>query len=408
MNHIFIKKITILVLLSLFTMIVAPHYLFSKNRIRELGNAKRMYEQGNYDLAFEMIEDIINTYDKEKYRDELCDAYYYRAKIFFSFEKYIEMRKTLLELYQTNRHYKLPSEEDKEFIEYAYEIREEVRTLSKNEKKEINERTSIPITINITNEIPDGVFICVDDLNLGRAKPIKQNRVELELFPGEHRFYFILKSKGKVLVEDLEVKEKISLTLTLIFSKGHNITSLLPTSSNSNKKVIEKTTNAKKKKKKIPVLLAVGAAVVGGALFFLLKKKENSNSSSQNNDPSNQGDKIYFETEPKKIEIIEDETQTLKVKLSKKPPSDVKVIVKVKEEDCDFIKIESKKVLTFAPNDYYILQEVTIRALPVDKKENATIQLRGNNIQNKDISVSIMDIDDYGNPSVFDRFDSEK
>ena len=353
----------------------------AKNQIEEF------YQKGDFDEAVKLIKEFIDKYSnqKEKYVDEFCSVYHIRAKIFFYIQDISEMKKALLDLYHTDPSYQIYSGE-KEFMDIANEIKSAVELeIKQNEEKVKNENIprKFPVTLEI-DDISNDVFICVDELNLDDARFFNQKKMELELEPGKHRFYYISKKEKKYIIKEYEITEKSYYHFQPDFSKGQNLEESLQSS--KEKGVIEKPGSYKIKKKKFPFMLIIAGLTVGGVVALLIKQQ-----SKKSIDLS-----PYFITDTPEISMKEGETAKFQVKLSQPPLSDINVIVTRQSGGDEDIWVKSGQFLLFNPFNWDSFQEVTIKAEKdtdaVD--DNATIRISANGFQNKDIQVYVEDTDE--------------
>jgi tetratricopeptide (TPR) repeat protein len=255
MRHIVMKRIAVAVLLTFFSMIIIPHYSFAKEEITELKYAKKFYNQGNYDDADEMLTDFIKKYGgKEEYKSKLCEAYYLKAKIYFAYKEHNDLIEALRNLYKTDIHYKLQSDEKIQFIELAEKIKRE------------EEEKGFKITIQVSDP-PGPLFICIDKPDPEQAEPLKQNKIVLNLTRGPHVFYLISREKGQYVIKRRNITKDIEYEF--VFSNGKDINDLLP----PGKKVIEQPSQ-KPKKRKSTLLLVVGTAAAISIIAILLSSKK--------------------------------------------------------------------------------------------------------------------------------------
>ena len=152
--------------------------------------------------------------------------------------------------------------------EKSYNDKEQKKTKKKEERK-----GKFTVIVRITNDIPEPVFLCVDNLDPNQTEQFVDKTLKLQLEPKEHIFYFI-SNENKVTIRKREVIEGEPLEFELDFSQSQDIKRVLANLQKS--KVLEKTVKKPKKKKKFPTLLVVGGIVVAGIVVYLLlgKKKE--------------------------------------------------------------------------------------------------------------------------------------
>ncbi len=394
MNHLFIKKVAVVVLLSFFLTFVAPAYSLEQDSVVKAKNQiEKLYQEGDLDEVVKLIDEFIDKYSnqKEKYVSEFCSVYHIRAKIFFYIQDIEEMKKALLNLYHTDPSYQIYSGE-KEFMDIANKIKKAVEfeikqsEINQNKGKVKNENIprKFPVTLEILveDDISNDVSLRVDDLGSEDVIPFKQKKAVLELEPGRYRFYFILGKKEKYLIEEREIKGESYYQFPLDFSSGKDLKTFF-TSSGEGKMIPKPAIN---KKKRFPVMLVVAGVTVGVAIALFIKQKVKKSSDLS----------PYFITDTPEVSMKEGETATLQVKLSQLPSSNINVTVRKQKGDRD-ISIQSGQSLVFTPFDWDNYQGVSIKAEKDwdDEDDDAIIRISADGTRNKDIPVYVEDKDKW-------------
>lgn len=139
-NHI-IKRTTIIVLLTFFSMILVPQYSInaaSEERITDLETAKQLYKNGYYDKAVELFKHFINKNKGNKtLKNQLIEAYYYKAKICFLGDQLGDMEDALKNLFQLDLQCNLQNEKSADFFKRANEIQRKILEQEEQKKKQI-------------------------------------------------------------------------------------------------------------------------------------------------------------------------------------------------------------------------------------------------------------------------------
>jgi len=144
MRHIFVRRTAIIVLLTFLFMIATPDVFLGKTEIRDLEDAKIFYKEGNYNSAIELFDRFIkNNKGDKQFKNELIEAYYYKAKIHFFGEEETKFISTLTRLFELEHTYNLSPDEDPQFLQKAKAIQEEVKKrLELKKSEEVQSATS--------------------------------------------------------------------------------------------------------------------------------------------------------------------------------------------------------------------------------------------------------------------------
>jgi len=253
-----INKISTSVTIFLFIFFIFSGSLTSlysktKDEDKEISKlykkAEEMYENGNFNQAIEIYEQIIDNLNKKK---ELAKT---KQKLF---KTMVSLALTLFTIQQTEK---------------AKSQLEKLISLNPNEEldKEIYPPDFIKIFDKVKNEnlgsilvksTPSGAEILIDNKSYGKTPLTIQNFNKGEYIITASLKGYILYSKKIKITEGKN--NSFSITLQ---KKGKTV---------SKKGVIEKK-DIKKKKKRSPVLLIAGGVIVAGVLILLLSKKKKGN-----------------------------------------------------------------------------------------------------------------------------------
>jgi len=265
MKPINIRCVALMVIVTFIFMNVCPEYMLSqgKDDIRDdIEKVKLLIEYDNYKNALEILDRIIPKCEAEKdqYREELCNSYYLKARIFFSakdkseIEAKANLEAVLVKLFKINADYPFPPDESEAFINVALAIRQNVK---------------FEVTIQVERNPQDSqdIYICIDDAELKNLEPLTANAYKIDLTYGSHAFYFVSKNKEGYILENRDIKKDEIYSFNIDFSKKNNV--------KSTEGIIPKAKRVTVKKK-FPWLI-VGAVVVAGVIaYFLLSKKSKS------------------------------------------------------------------------------------------------------------------------------------
>lgn len=120
-------------------MLILPYYLCGESQVSYLDDAKECYDKGNYDRAIELFNKFIEKNRGNKtLKNELIEAYYYKAKIYYTGEQYALMEDSLKNLFQLDLQYNFPGEKNTDFLRRAFEVQKvavNVVVKEKNKKK---------------------------------------------------------------------------------------------------------------------------------------------------------------------------------------------------------------------------------------------------------------------------------
>ncbi len=235
----------------IFSSSLTSLYSKTKDEDKEISNlykkAEEMYENGNFNQAIEIYEQIIDNLNKKK---ELAKT---KQKLF---KTMVSLALTLFTIQQT--------EKAKSQLE---------KLISLNPNEELDKEIYPPDFIKIFDKVrrdnlgsifvkstPPGAEILIDNKSYGKT-PLKIKNFN----KGEYIMTASL--KGYTLyTKKIKITENNNNTFLLnLLKKGRTV---------KNEGVIEKQ-EIKKKKKRSPVLLIAGGAIVAGALILLLLKKKN-------------------------------------------------------------------------------------------------------------------------------------
>lgn len=406
MRHDLMKKVATVVLFTFISMVILPNYSFANDRMKELEDVKTFYAQENYTDANEKTNDIIKKYGgEEEYKSEICEAFFYKAKICLMFEKYREMETALQKLFELDIEYELPEDEDTKltknenikFREIARGIQKIIKDKHNKEieaKKKLYQEESRENKFFVTITIKDfsePLYISLDNINKDNRYDPK-NEIKLSVNEkGTHTIYFI--SGNKYVKEQVVINNRdTGLITTLDFIKYGK---KLPKQKHKNVSVIPKESEGEKKKS-FPVVAIIAGTVVAAALivFVLMKKKSNETTPPVKD--------LFFVTDAEndKLSMNEGETKTLKVKLSGKPSNITAVSVIRVSGDPDII-VESGGSIEFTTLNWDQFHLVIIKAVEdgdtID--DEATIRIQASGIPSKDIVVTSKDTGTGGRPS---------
>ena len=128
MRHQFLKRTAVIVLVSFISLIFFQNDVIGTSNqtiINDLEKGKQFYEEGEYDRAIEFLNNFING-NNEKLKAQMCEAYYYLARIYFAGEKKEDMDKAIKGIFKIDIHYPFNQEKNDDFMRRANELRSEI------------------------------------------------------------------------------------------------------------------------------------------------------------------------------------------------------------------------------------------------------------------------------------------
>jgi hypothetical protein len=140
MNHIYTKRVAIIVIFMFVFMVIYPNYSFSQEKDekrKSLEKAKFLHVHGQSKNALEILNRIIPYFERDinQFKNELCESYHIKAKIHYINKEFEEMEKTLRNLYEINPGYGFV-DVDKEYLDFK-EKAKEIKIEWEQEKKQI-------------------------------------------------------------------------------------------------------------------------------------------------------------------------------------------------------------------------------------------------------------------------------
>ena len=140
MKYFLVKRIAIIVLLTFFSMVITPNYSFGaagESTNVDIEKAKQFYIDGDYGQSLNLFKVFIEKNRGNKaLKNQLIEAYYYEAKIYFLGDLFGDMEDALKYLFKLDLNYKFPDEKNSDFLKKAYDIQSVIEK-DKKEKEQI-------------------------------------------------------------------------------------------------------------------------------------------------------------------------------------------------------------------------------------------------------------------------------
>jgi len=185
MGYLLIKRTTMVLLLTFFSMVITPYFSFGEAQSNEFEEAKQFYTDGDYGQSLDLFKRFIETNKgNEKLKNELIEAYYYQAKICFLGEEYGAMEEALKNLFKMSLKYSFSEENSADFLRRAYAIQKDVEQDEMERKQIEKERDAYRNKKKFPWLIVIGSVVAVGALVYFLTKKPKENTLTVSLGDG--------------------------------------------------------------------------------------------------------------------------------------------------------------------------------------------------------------------------------